>query len=439
MRMGLVRCVALLAVMLAVAGCGVVPARRGAPMAAADVRSGGVGAEDVFPIMSWELPPRTQEFSDPRHGLGTLADCGFSVAGFVRPGQLAACREHHLRAIVCPAAGILKWGQMTDEQIDRAVRELVAEAHGDPAVIGYFITDEPGAPEFAALGKAVAAVHKYAPGKLAYINLFPNYATLGAPNISQLGTASYHEYLERFVAEVKPQFLSYDNYQVQYSGDLKNAGAAESYYRNLVEVRAVAQEHGLPFWNIVGSNQIVAGMPPPSPADLLMQAYTTLAAGGQGLTWYTYYSGGYEYAAVDKAGNRTATWSYLRLVNDQVKALGPIVRTLKSTGVYFTEPAPASGLAKLPGKWVESVAGGAVMVGEFSGTEDSRWAMVVNLNLRESVSLKIRWAATVRGVRGVSAVDGSMEALPKDSVWLAAGQGVLVRLDVAGAASRAGS
>jgi hypothetical protein len=360
-----------------------------------------------------------------------LAECGFTVAGFVRPEQLAACRERHLRAIVCPAQGILKWGQMSDAQIDQAVHALVEEAHGDPAVIGYFITDEPGAPEFAALGKAVAAVHKYAPGKLAYINLFPDYATLGAPNLSQLGTATYHEYLERFVAQVKPQFLSYDNYQVQYSHDLKEPGVAESYYRNLLEVRSVAQEHGLPFWNIVVSaNMQRPDLPPPSPANLLMQAYTTLAAGGQGLTWYTYYSGGYPYAPVDQAANRTATWSALRMVNDQVKALGSIMRTLRSTGVYFTEPVPAGGLPKLPGKLVKSVtASGSVMVGEFTGHDDSRWAMLVNLNLRESVGLKITWAGTVHGARCVSPVDGSIERLTENSIWLTAGQGMLLQLD----------
>jgi hypothetical protein len=69
---------------------------------------------------------------------------------------------------------------------------------------------------FGALAKAVAAVRKYAPGKLATINLYPNYATIWQMNQvkSQLGTATYTEYLERFVNEVKPMVISYDNYMV---------------------------------------------------------------------------------------------------------------------------------------------------------------------------------------------------------------------------------
>ena len=68
-----------------------------------------------------------------------------------------------------------------------------------------------------ALAKAVAAVKRFAPGKLAYINLYPNYATIGAPNLSQLGTDSYADYLERFIAEQTQG-------QVQQTPDLQENG-----------------------------------------------------------------------------------------------------------------------------------------------------------------------------------------------------------------------
>src|SRR5439155_15502413 len=144
---------------------------------------------------------------------------------------------------------------------------------------------------------------------------------------------------------------------------------------NLLEVRRVAMKHGLPFWNIASSNQIRPPTPPPSPANLLHQAYTTLAAGASGLTWYTYYAGGYHYAPVEKNGSRTATWSYLKMVNDQVKTLGPTMRRLRSTGVYFTLPPPAPGLATLPGEIIESITSPTpVMVGEFVDPAGAKYA-----------------------------------------------------------------
>jgi hypothetical protein len=114
---------------------------------------------------------------------------------------------------------------------------------------------------------------------------------------------------------VQPELISYDNYRVQSSGELKDAKLAASYYNNLLAVRAAAMKHDLPFWVIVSGNQIRKFTPPPSPANLLFQAYTSLAAGARGLTWYKYYASNYGYPPIDRAGNRTVSWSYLKMVN----------------------------------------------------------------------------------------------------------------------------
>jgi hypothetical protein len=280
------------------------------------------------------------------------------------------------------------------------------------------------------LARAVAAVKKFAPGKLAYINLFPDYATLGAPDKSQLGTSNYTEYLERFVDEVKPQLVSYDNYMVQDSNDLKNPATAASYYRNLLEVRRVALRHGLPYLNIVSSNQIRPHTPIPSPANLLFQAYTTLAAGYRGVTWYTYYGQGYHYAPVDAPGKRTLTWAYLKEVNRQVAALAPVMSQLSSTGVFFSAPAPVDQLPLLPGNLVASVdCATPVMIGEFKHRDGQRYAMAVNLSLERSAKFTLKTKTEDEPLNVVSAMDGSLSAFdPKQGLWLTAGQGVLLKL-----------
>jgi hypothetical protein len=380
---------------------------------------------DLFPIMPWEIQPEKQvQLDEPGHGIDSLRACGFDTVAFVRPDQLEKVEKAGMRALVGRSSDLrLNWRRMSDKAIFAHVQRLVDEPGESEALIGYFIADEPGAADFRALGKAVAAVKRLAPGKLAYINVLPNYA-----GRSQLGTNTYREYLERYVAVVKPQFLSYDNYSVQYSLDLTNRARAAKYYTNLLEARRVAVKYGLPFWNAVSSNQIRPYTTIPSPANLRMQAYTTLAAGARGLTWFTYYAGVYEYAPIDRAGKRTATWSYLKRVNGQVKTLRPILIGLRSTGVYFTAPAPAAGLRMLPGKLVTSITSPtAVMVGEFSREGDKKFAMVVNLSLTRSAKVTVR--AQARSIRRVSPVDRSLTPLADDgSLWLAAGQGMLLKL-----------
>jgi hypothetical protein len=384
------------------------------------------GARDVFPIMPWELQREKQGLLDePGHGIDSLRACGFDTVAFVRPDQVASVEAAGMRAIVGRPGDLhVQWRKLSDRAIVDRVQSLVDASGESEALIGYFLADEPGAVEFPALAKAVAAVKRLAPGRLAYVNLYPNHATA-----SQLGTKTYAEYLERYVTVVRPQFISYDNYGVAYSMDLSDRARVARYFSNLLQVRRVALEHGLPFWNVVSSNQIRPHTTVPSPASLLLQAYTTLAAGAHGLTWFSYYAGGYAYAPIDAAGNRTATWSYLRMVNEQVQALAPILRRLRSTGVYFTSPPPANGAPRLPGKLVTSIESpAAVMVGELAGGNGETYALVVNLSLKRSTRVVVQ--AEAQRIRRVSPVDGSFAPVGRDgSLWLAAGQGTLLELE----------
>ena len=396
--------------------------------------------DDLFPIMPWDSlrgwEIQVKGFSDP---LKSVAECNFTIAGFVQPEQLATCEKLGLKAIVFRRVAQKGWFGDTDAEVDAAVKARVEQAGRSDAILGYYIIDEPGAPAFPQLASAVAAVRKYAPGKLSYINLFPGYATIGAPDKSQLGTNSFTEYLERFVAEVKPDILSYDNYKVMTSDNFQSAQQGSSFFSDLIEVRRVAQEHSIPFWNVCCSNQIRPYTTVPSPANLSLQAYATLAAGGRGLSWYTYYQRGYAYAPIDKDGNRTETWFYLREVNRQVKTLGPTMNRLKSTGVFFTQP-PATHLAALPGKLVRSVESISsikglgtdsppIMVGEFEGKDGGDYVMLVNTSLEKAANVKLQTAQTYARKEVISAASGSLSPLDEtDGQWLVPGGGVLIKL-----------
>lgn len=390
---------------------------------------------EFFPILPWDPLHGWDGTANPRHGVESIAECNFTMAGFVKPDDLPLCEQHGLKALIFGTAdrGPLKreeWEELSDEQIDAFIRQMVEDAGDSEAILGYYLVDEPGATLFPKLAVGVAAVKRYAPGKLAYINLFPGYATIGAPDTSQLETASFDEYLERFVTEVKPQVVSYDDYMVQYSMDLTEAGRAAQYFRDLLAVREVALEYGLPFWNIVSSNQIRSHTTIPSPANLQLQVYTTLAAGGRGVTWYTYNSRGYGYAPIDENQNRTVTWQYLQLVNRQMRTLGPIMNRLRSTGVYFTSPAPLDPAPALPGELVQAIeADVPVMVGEFVAEDAARYVMAVNLSLEKSAKIALELSEVYQEGTVISAEDGSELGMEEgNACWLVAGQGVLIKL-----------
>ena len=397
---------------------------------------------DFFPVYPWDwfpvehLPYETMETSLPGN-----AECGFNFAGFVKPQDLGRCDALGLKAMVPAQAN---WANMTDEQIDVHIQGIVEKSKGHECVIGYYLIDEPGAKLFPALGKAVAAVKKHAPGKIAYINLFPRYATTDTvenPN-SQLQTRSFTEYLERYVQEVKPQFISYDNYMVEYSDDMQDLGKAEVYYADLLQIREIAQKYNLPFWNIVSCNRIQGLTPPPSPARFAFQAYTTLAAGGRGLGWFIYYHrNDFSHAPIDKEGRRTLSWLYLQAMNRQMTTLGPIMNRLESTGVYFTTPTPTPNLPEMPGKLVTKLDVTAsprknidsvppFMVGEFLGDDGCDYVMLVNLSLEYSARFHMQTAKEYKNIVQISPMDGSESPIVTDDSgeWILPGHGLLLKL-----------
>ena len=69
---------------------------------------------------------------------------------------------------------------------------------------GTQIKDEPSSADFKLIAPAVARAK--ARGKIAFVNLLPNYATP-----AQLNASSYGDYLERYVQVVRPNLLCVDH------------------------------------------------------------------------------------------------------------------------------------------------------------------------------------------------------------------------------------
>lgn len=394
-------------------------------------------------------------FRDQKKGLTGMAECHFTMADAADPQDLGLCEALGLSVVVSVEPHLFgdQWSKMSDEQIDLYIKKMVENGGKSKAIIGYHICDEPSSIAFPFLAKAVEAVRKYAPGKWATINLYPNYATIWTENMikSQLGTKTYTEYLEKFVRIVKPDIITYDNYMVQMSMDLQQSERAGKYFTNLLDVRRIAVNNNIPFWNVISGNQIRPFTTIPSPANLALQAYTSLAAGAGGIRWYTYWKGGYNYAPIDENENKTLTWRYLQEVNRQTVMLGTIIKHLKSTGVYFTSPAPETSLPVLPGEYVQSIESDApMMVGEFLSKEGNRYVMVVNLSLEKSAKFILKTIIPNELMYTVSlgedtpylydfeaskrsALNTNIAWKPKSEseldqgLWLTAGEGVLIK------------
>ena len=76
--------------------------------------------------------------------------------------------------------------------------------------------DEPSALDFPYYGKVTALTERLFPHQFAYLNLYPNYASVAensaSQTVNQLGTATYEEHIRRYCENVGLDYLCYDFY-----------------------------------------------------------------------------------------------------------------------------------------------------------------------------------------------------------------------------------
>ena len=272
-----------------------------------------------FVISMWVDPPLDGK-ADERYK--EMADAHFNmvIGGFGDSDkvekQLALCEKYGLGVLV------------------RAPQEDPAEYPDGPACWGYVLRDEPSAADFPPLAEKVSAVRRERPGKLAYINLFPGYASPGA-----LGADTYDEHVRCFVDTTDVDVLSMDHYPIfKPDGD-----GRDGYCADLAVMREHSLRKGIPFWNFFN---IMPYGPhtDPTESQVRWQVFTSLAYGAKGLMYFCYYTPGPggEFpkggAIVARDDRRTNHYYQARRLNEQLENLGPTLMKLTSTGVYRLKP-----------------------------------------------------------------------------------------------------
>lgn len=369
-----------------------------------------VSAEE-FPILAWNPSP-----SDAA-SLALMKEAGLNVSGFCQIEDLDKVRAAGLACVVSyqPLRELIERGVATDAEIRQIVADLKARIGTHPAAFGVNLRDEPSAARMPFLGRIAAELRRAMPDKLPYINLFPNYA---APQL--LGTDSYDAYLRAYLKHIPLPYLSWDNYS------LLGSEMVPRFYDNLEQARRVTLEAGIPFWNCVLANAHF-NYSEPTDAGFHLQVYSTLAYGGRGIQFFTYFtpgSGNYRLASIDANGNKTATWDMLRRIALQVHALAPSLAKLRSTGVYHWPVSTAAGTPL-----VEDLrSGGRFLVGEFADGQGRPWLMLVNKDLKESAPFRVKLRNPKATLLRISPASGKEGPLGNEGGWLAPGAGVLLRM-----------
>ena len=354
--------------------------------------------QDRFVIGFW-VPPRTQVDLPARYQ--EIADAHFNLvvgnSGTNVLRQLQICESLGLKALV------------------EADPKITAKS---PACWGYLLSDEPPTSAFASLAEQSEKIRQQHPGKFGYINLFPNYASTG-----QLGTATYEDYVARFVDQVKPEVLSMDHYPLMRP----DMDSRKAYCDNLETMRRHSLRAQIPFWNYFQSMPF-ANHPDPTEAQIRWQINASLAYGAKGVLYFCYWTPGKgnggtgEFpkggAILTAEGRRTRHYDEARRINRELQHLGPTLMRLTSTGVHriHTGQNPENlpqecGLRSLCR--IGDDPHSEFLVGTFVHANGERAVLLVNDSTAFSAWTTVSW--TTSSVREVDKSTGRLEAVVDDS------------------------
>lgn len=363
-------------------------------------------SDERFPIGLWWPPPPGATTVDRYE---EMADAGFT---FVIGGNGVVNRALSRRLLeVADQVGIDVI--VTDQRVSERTfskryldqeREYLQEVVNDyidyPAFAGLNLYDEPGTDRYTSLSAATQLLESIAPGKIAYVNLFPSYAVPGA-----LKANDYEEYVSRFVSEVRPPVLSFDHYPLltpdETSGD--PTPITEDYFYNWAVIRRASLEADIPSWIFIQSVDFHQHRLP-TEAEILWQVNVSLAYGAKGIMYFTYWTPqsheNFNAALITPDGERTPLYGYAQKINRYLSAVGKELKPLASVSVSHTEqPLPRGASAFEPDEWLQSISGSEVIVGQFEGPDgDRRWVLIVNRSFSKPAMVTMTLQNTVATV-----------------------------------------
>ena len=331
------------------------------------------------PIVAyWAGPPMTDATAKQ------MAEGGWNLVWCSSEQELDTAQRHELRGLL--TNGLLTPATLGDPEQRAKLDELIARVSKHPAMYAYHLIDEPNASQFQALGRLVAYLRERDPAHLAYINLFPTYATNEQLGTSGAVATAYNEHLRLYIEQVKPALISYDHYQFELKSD------KDQYFLNLALVRRAAQKADVPFLNIVQAcTWAPQAMRIPNANELRYLVFTTLAYGAQAISYYVYAHPGHEGSIANLDGTPGPLYHALKTYNREFVAIAKELQPLRSMAVQHTamhepgcEPMPADAPFRIDQTKPSQPRG--FLLGLFGTKDKPSHVMVVNLDYTTAVS-----------------------------------------------------
>ena len=287
--------------------------------------------EKMF-IAAWNAAPDAQ-YEYTQAELSAAKDAGIDALCDVRISRnsqkinvknLQAIKAAGLKAILNLA------GLSYDDICAGGYQSGVGDFLDEDFIAGINFWDEPSKQEFTSqrLEEKAAQFLQDHPGKLAYVNLLPNYAS---PD--QLGASNFADYIQSYVQTVTSvTHLSYDFYPLvgqMSGGQVMSNGLNSLWLPSLEIISNAAKSVNKPLWVFIQAMSFGANnRSPQSTADITFQNYVNMCYGARVLQYFCLTTpnkqpggefGPYDWGMLDRENQKTANFTYVKEANEQLQ------------------------------------------------------------------------------------------------------------------------
>ncbi len=392
---------------------------------------GGEAVYDVFDNGKitkgiWVTPPDKYRTEDM---FAKMAQCGIDmVNGFMYAENteeeihtvMNYCDKYGIKYFVNSSIitdGIAQYSKDQNPDHITEAMEFLGKFSSHASFAGVLLMDEPGGGLFPALGAYADAFHKRFPGKIANVNLFPDYALGGT------GFSRYEDYITHYLDATKAKVLSYDSYPL-FEVDTQSENYIfedENYYACLDLLRQLSLDEGVPLWSFIATlgytHPTERTRRTPSRADLRWTVFSNVAFGVKGLQYFCYCTpdqDSYGEAMISRGGEPTETYYFVKEVHEEIANYESILMNSDCVGMMlkdyrrYGQSLHFTGLTHFgPIKGIE---GDHYLAGCFIDKDSGKKSMYLTpTSPRESIQLKL---LTYSNIKSVSAyVKGELVTL----------------------------
>lgn len=271
-----------------------------------------------------------------------------------------------------------------------SIAKNIPRIKGYSSLMGYYLGDEPSAQKFKEIKKLRDEIYKYDTQHALYLNLLP----IADPKM--LGTRTYKIYIQEFFKIIDLPFVSYDHYPI-----IKNNGkisVKDTFYENLEIVSSVCKEYDRQFWAFCLSSPHFS-YPEPTLGHLTFEAFSALAYGAQGLSYYTYMgekksSINFAKYPVNTRGERTNIWYLCKDVNGQIQAQKDVFLGAKLVNAWHTGrtiPKGCKKLGALPGPFETLKTGNSGVLVSHLKNGDKNYLVIVSHDVEKNQDIDITY------------------------------------------------